>query len=564
MKIPTDSFVLARWAKELIDECTVSVDARRAQYSTWKTLFYTGDISGNPSKHNRCYSHIDKLSSFIFSPSDVRFDIDFEGDHERQWAGKADVAGRYLNRQFARQKCDVAFSEANIWSLIKGMTLIKLVWGRGGFEPWVIQPENFGVLREDVQGLDRQDAFVHTFYLTPTQFRRLLGDRTDKDEIMRSVSASFQANSPELTGDSYNSNMVLSGSAGLPGILLPGVGGTQQRGAVDWVTNQMGPTLDPQVVSQLIRVDDLWVVDDKREDWTTIRYVDPGIIVEGKYQHRNLSDIPGEHPFVRVCSNEVPNYFWGRSELANVWQNQKLLNARVNNFDTIFNQIAKPARAFKGFSGITDDKARALLAPGGVLTDSSPTGEIKDLAPTMPGGYLEYLNMLDGWFDEAAGFTAILQGQGEPGVRAGAHADTLLRTSAPRLRTRALNVEKQVADFGEICFKMLQVKEAKIFTVDDGEEFLLHQLPEDANITVDSHTSSPAFSGDNANMAMALKRVGAIDDETFIEMLHPPRQDLLVARAKDREKAHAAQMAELKQSDPDVWAKAISGGGRRR
>jgi hypothetical protein len=562
--IPKDGKNLVRWTQELIDECTVSVERRRQEYSTWKQLFYTGSTTGTPSKHNRCYSHIDKLSSFIFSPTDVRFDLECESDDEKQWTERLDVAARYLNRQFVRQKCDLAFSEAVLWSLIKGSTIIKQVWGRGGLEPWVIQPEFFGVLREDIPSLDRQDAFVHTFYLTPTQFRRLLGERPDKEEILRQATAGFAPTDSEVTGESYGADMVTAGSASIPGILLPGQQGQQQRGAVDWITNPAGPMLAQGVANQLIRVDDLWVMDDDREDWTTIRYVAPDLIIEGRYRRRNLSDIPGSHPFVRVCSSEVPNYFWGRSELANVYENQKLLTARVNNLDAMFNLIAKPARSFRGFSGLTEDKARALLSPGGILTDPSPTGEIKDLAPTIPPGAMEYINTLDSWFNEAAGFTAIMQGQGEPGVRAGSHADTLLRTSSPRLRTRALIVEKQVADFGEICLKMLQTKDARILMAGTDNAFLLDTLPEDLEVTVDSHTSSPAFSGDNANMAMALKRAGAIDDETLIEMMHPPRQDRLVARVKAREDAQSQQMQELKKLDPEQWAKAVSGGGRKR
>ena len=564
MIIPDDGKRLAQWARELIDECTVSVESRRQQYTTWKQLFYTGSTTGTPSKHNRCYSHIDKLSAYLFAPSDVRFDLEFEGDDQAEWTTRTDAASRYLNRNFIRQKCDLAFSEAVMWSLIKGSTLVKLVWGRGGLEPWIIQPEFFGVLREDIPSLDRQDAFVHTFYVTPTQFGRLLGNHPDKEKILRQVSGGSSISDEEVTGESYSRPMITSGSDMMPGILLPGMSGPTQMGVVDIMSSGPMPMLAEGVANNLIRVSDLWVMDDKREDWTTIRYTDPDIIIEGLYRRRNLSDIPGSHPFTRVCSAEVPNYFWGRSELANVYENQKLLTARVNNIDAIFNLNAKPPRSFRGFSGVTEDKARALLSPGGVLTDSSPTGEIKDLSPSMPPGALEYINLLDSFFNEAAGFTAIMQGQGEPGVRAGSHADTLLRTSSPRLRTRALLVEKQAADFGEQCLQMLQEKDARILLAGTPESFLLAQLPEDVQVSVDSHTSSPAFSGDNASMAMALKRVGAIDDEALIEMMKPPRQDRLVARVKEREEGQAKQMAELKEMDPEQWARAVSGGGRRR
>lgn len=562
MKIPQRN--LADWTRELIDECTVSRESRRAQYRMWKSIYYTGSNTGVPSKHNRCFSHVDKLSSFLFSPSDVRFNIEFEGDTDETWSERGEVGARYLNRMFSRRRCDVTFAEANEWSLVKGATFVKLVWGRGGFEPWVVQPEFMGVLREDIQDLDRQDAFVHSFYLTEAQFRRLLGDRHDRNEILARATQAFDANAMSAYEDGFRHDVTAGGGPGVPAILLPGQAGQQQQGNVDWTTAQQGPTLAPEVAARLIRVDDVWIMDDDRQDWTTIRYVDPGVVIEGELQRRNLSDVPHDHPFVKVCSNEVPNYFWGRSEIANVWQNQKLLTARVNNIDAIFNLIAKPPRAFKGYAGITDEKARLLLAPGGVFTDSSPTGEIKDLSPTMPQGALEYLSVLDGYFDEAAGFTPILQGQGEPGVRAGSHANTLLRTSSPRLRDRALVVEKQCAAFGELCLKMLQEKDARVLMPTTDKAFMLSQLPDDASVIVDSHTSSPAFSGDNKELAFALAKSSAIDGETLIEMTHPPREDVLIARMRKQQAQHAAQLEDLKKNFPDAYAKALLGGGRKR
>jgi hypothetical protein len=563
MKIPKSG--LADWSKEIIDECMVSRETRIDTYRRWKNIFYTGSDNGVPSKRNRCFSHVDKLSSYLFSPADVFFNVEFDDDSQGKWTSMAERASNYLNRQFSRRGCDVVFSQANEWSLVKGATLVKMVWSRGGFEPWVIQPEFFGVLREDIEDLDRQDAFVHTFYQTPTQFRRLLGNHPDKTRIMAEVGASFAVRAAEDNETGFRD--ISSGGGfplaviGVPGVTTPS---TQTFGNVDWTTAQEGAMLAPDVISKLIQVYDLWVWNDDLEDWSTIRYVEPGVIIEGKYQLRNLSDIPKEHPFVKVCSNTVPGYFWGRSEIANVWQNQRLLTNRLNNADRIYNQQAQPARSVIGGTGITDEKVRALLSPAGVLTDPSPTAKVETYKPDMPQGFMDFIKYLDDAFDEVAGFTAITSGQGEPGVRAGTHANTLLRTSTPRLRDRALLVEKQAAAFGGICLKMLRAKDASVLITEDGQQFLLDQLPEDASVVVDSHTSSPAFSGDNENKLFALSKVGAIDNESLLEGTHPPRQEQLIARLRKKEKAQAAQMEELKKTDPTQWAKAIGGGGRHR
>jgi hypothetical protein len=207
-----------------------------------------------------------------------------------------------------------------------------------------------------------------------------------------------------------------------------------------------------------------------------------------------------------------------------------------------------PSRAFTGFSSITDEKARILNSPGGILTDAqAPNAKIDTLTPNMPPNAMEYIAMIKKTFEEAGGFTAMTSGQGEPGVRSGAQAQTMLRTSSPRLRDRALVVEDQCAKLGDLCFRLSQVKDARVFTQPKAKglfkqvnEFILSQLPDDTQISVDSHTSSPAFSGDNQQLAFALAARGAIDGEALIKMTHPPYQDELVLAYRDREEQRAA------------------------
>lgn len=537
MKLPGDSQRLTLWARDLIDQCLVSREARRLQSRQWRQLYYTGSISAGPSKYNRCFSHVDKLSSYIFSPADVRFWIEFDGDSQPQWADKAQAAARYLNRKFNRTGCGETFSAANEISLVEGCGLVKLTWGPGGrLAPWTIRPAFFGVLREDIEDLDRQEAFVHSFYITPDAFRRMISRHPDRADLMLQVATMGSPQSAaDLVGDSFFHEMV---TASLGQLSYTTPSSTPHYGAVSLSAPGM-PMLAQDVAADLIRIDDLWVWDDDREDWTTIRVADPGILIEGKYQRRNLSDIKGRHPFVKVCSNRVPGYFWGRSELSVLYEPQNQINRLTDNIAAIFNLRAKPPRAFSGFQSLTEEKARALLAPGGQITEAAIGAKVDNLAPDLPPEALDYLNKLEDIFDDVAGFTNILSGQGEPGVRAGVHAGVLLRTSTPRLRDRALMAERQCSTFGNLCLGMLQTKDPTVLTDANGVAFTLAQLPDDAACNVDSHTSSPAFVEDNERKLFALAKADAIDAETLITGLHPPQEDLLVAKFRSRQAAQA-------------------------
>lgn len=552
MKLPPDSQTLRGWAREVIDQCMVSREARRLQSRQWRQLYYTGSLTGGTSKYNKCFSHVDKLSSYIFSPADVRFSIEFEGDSLPIWSEKETTAARYMNRKFNRTGCGETFGAANEISLIEGSAIVKLTWGPGGkLAPWTIRPSFFGVYREDIEDLDRQEAFVHSFYVTPASFKRMISRHPDRSELKLQIATmGSPASVSEMIGDSYFHEMVTSS---LGQISYQTQTATPGFGTVSVAAPGM-PMLSQDVASDLIRIDDLWVWDDDREDWTTIRMADPGILIEGKYQRRNLSDIRGQHPFVKVCTNRVPGYFWGRSELSVLFEPQNQINRLTDNISSIFNLRAKPPRAFSGFQSLTEEKARALLSPGGQITEAAIGAKVDNLAPDMPPEALQYLDKLDDIFDDVAGFTAILSGQGEPGVRAGVHAGVLLRTSTPRLRDRALMAERQCSEFGNKVLGMLQTKDGTVLTASDGSQFTMAQLPEDAACSVDSHTSSPAFVEDNRQLAYSLAKANAIDGETLIEMLHPPQEDQLVARLRARNAAQAKFAAEH-PNDPSVTGK---------
>ncbi len=554
LKIPQSRDKLVTLVEGLLDECYVSLERRREQYRYYRSFFNTGSADGSGSKHNKCYSHIDTLSSLLFSASDLRFDVTFDGAEVGESAEMGEAVARVLTKEYYRNRMGLIFGQGVDEALVTGCCFVKKVWSFDGPRSFLIRPQFMGVLREDLGSLDDQDAFVHSFYVTPKGLYRLLAGHSDRDEIMQKVTD--QASKPSQTdiSDDYFHEMVRGG-------LQPiGLGAaTNQRGTVNPYANP-APLLAPDVAATLIRIDDLWIMDDEREDWTTIRYVKPGIVLEGTMRHRNLSDIPKEQPFIKVCPNEIPGYMWGMSELATVTGLQTLITARINDMDNIIRRQANPSRAFIGFSTITPERAAALLSLNGYMTDDAPNGKIQDLATQMPPNMMEFLAYLDQCFDEQAGITKMMSGQGEPGVRSGTHAGTLLRTSTPRLRDRAMLVENQCATDGDMTLHMLQAKNATVFKTAKGEEFILKQVPPDATVTVDSHSSSPAFSGDIATIAFALRRTGAIDDADLLKMLPGlPRASELELKAKQR----AAEQAQLIAQHPELLAKGGHGGGKR-
>ena len=130
------------------------------------------------------------------------------------------------------------------------------------------------------------------------------------------------------------------------------------------------------------------------------------------------------------------------------------------------------------------------------------------------------------------------------------HAASLQRTASARIRDRALKVERQCAELGDLCFEVLQHKDPTAYGK-ENEEYLLSQCPDDRTVKVDSHTSSPAFVEDQRQLAFALARSGAVTPEGLILLTNPPLMDQLLVMLQQKQQREA----EFIKAHPEVLTK---------
>ena len=548
MRLPARASDLIEWLKEIIEECYHSREWRMEQVGMFRAFYWTGaNMPGQWSPYNRCFSHIDRLASFLFSPSDVRFAIEFDQMEDQHIQDMGESCARVLNREFHRRKLGLKFAEAVNWALVDGCCLYKQIWGRFGPEAYLVHPSSFGVLREDICDLDQQEAFVHTSYWTKSAFRRIIHEHPRREEILKSVDAYMKT--PEGEDEQNYFHQVIIGGTNP----VPTTGPTGLQGKVSAVGVPQ-PYVDPKVAARLIPVHEIWVLDDERQDYTTLRFVQPDVLIEGATKRRNCSgpgdtlpDDPGLkgcHPFVKVAPNDVNGYFWGASEILQIKPLQESLNEQLSELRRLSRLRADPPTVFTGFAGLTLEKWRRLKRPGGFIAEENPNAKADRHIPEIPAEIFTRLDKTVQFFDDEAGFQPILMGQGEQGVRSNAQANTMTRNAAPRMRDRALIVEHQVIDCGDFCLKLLEAKDATLRRTGGNAQFFLDQLPDGAVVTIDSHTSSPAFSEDAERKAFMLAKAGAIDPESLIMLTHPPREDRLVLRAKQKAEAQAKLVAQ--------------------
>lgn len=590
LKVPNSERKLGSWAADLIANCLVSQRERAQRGAGYRNLFLQGTLDGSPATYGKTGPYTEDVSSYLYSPIELRFAIGPDDPGQTDERAMAQAAQRALHQELRRGSVDMMIDPAVLWALIKGKTFLQLLWSQNGFEASVIQPELFGVLREDINHLDKQEAFVVSTWVTSSIFEQIVSGHVDEKELLTRVKKYIDPSKPPTEEKQNFLKQVIIGGLN-PYKSVDETADTSQ-GMVQWL-NGPYPSFSAQLQADLIRLDTLWVQDVDTEDWTTIQLVGDDVIIEGKHIHRNIfadpSDITdkellkrskennplaGHIPYIEFCPNELEGYFWGLSELHRVALLQESLNSRINGINSLLRRQENPPRYFSGSGSINQLAYAKLNKPGGFMSDSSGTMKMETLAPVLPPDLWTDKHEVERMFDDVGGFTPILRGRGEAGVRSNAQAAALTRTGSPRFKTRALRTERSVEEVGGLAIDILKARYTKkvVGWAKPGEdlpgaappswwqqlfrapakgmqriEFLMHDLPDSFSCRVDSHSSSPAFSQDAKELAFALRKAEAISNQALIALTHPPHEEQLILDSE----ADAIAKAEFAAQHPE-------------
>ena len=579
MHIPSRD--LESFARNLANICMSSRPSRQNRGTFFESYATSGSADASaPAMFNKTYAALDDLESLLFSPVSLRFAITDPDLPNIVNESKHRVAAARIRKYCRQTDSDSLISQAVGIALRKGLGITKTGVVNKEFSCQLVQPENFGVLHENHCKLDADmEAFTHRMLITPAQFRNLIKGRPDEADLKERAKSHMQGVSGGMKEASGSAMNIVTG--GLYPFQAGGSGiPNQSRGIVDWMS-QPKANIDPTVESSMLEMDELWVWDDKRCDWATFQIIGENILLGGKYQiasafsyntYSKQTDptLKGSHPFSLFCANPVPEYFWGASEITRLILLQEAINSRITGINKMLRKQEEPATKFVGSTGVNQQALSRFNKPGGYWTDSNPNAKIERDNVQVPEALWQSLHEYERMFDEMMGLPPIAKGQGEQGVRSAAHADTLIRMFSPRFKDRALLVERDVEKFGAL---MLDLARAHIDTKmmawvpkdsagfedssSPGEEtilippakglvpvtFTFADLPDDVSLTVDSHSSSPAFSQDAKELAFSLQRIGAMSPAELVDHVDVSDPDELRAGIMRREigRAEAAQ-----------------------
>ena len=482
---------------------------------------------------------------------------------------------------------DNLISQGVAGSLRRGIGIIKTTMVNKEYKSQIVKPENFGVLHENHTKLDPDmEAFTHRFLINPSQFRNLVKDRPDERDLLDRAKAYMRSTTGGMKDASASAMNIVTGGL-YPFQPAGSAPPNPSRGLVDWMS-QPRPSIDPAVEASMLEMDEVWVWDDRRGDWATFQLIGNDILIAGKYMTQNIFSyntdtrqtepcLRGDHPFNTICVNPVEDYFWGLSEVSRLVLLQEAINSRLTGINRLLRKQEDPPTKFVGSTGVNQTALSRFNKPGGYWTDQNPNAKIERDTVQIPETLWHSLHEYERMFDEMMGLPPIAKGQGEAGVRSASHAETLVRMFSPRFKDRALLVERDVEAIGATMLDLARahidrkliawVPEEQAGVESDaiaGENsmlmppakgtvpvtFTFADLPEDVTLTVDSHSSSPAFSMESKELAFNLVKIGAMTPSQLVDHVDAPEPEELRASIMRRDVARAeaaAQEMALKQ-----------------
>jgi hypothetical protein len=557
--IPTGERELIAFANEMAEICRVSQGMRAAYYRLLNTIAETGRYDGTKSLINMMNAHLERTASHLFSPVELKFALDFDNAYKADTIKKGDVAAKHLTRQWEKTSTDQMFGQGVFEGLKYGLCLMKQWPKRDGadkisYEKKLVMPWNFGVYREDEGDINNQEVLCETSTLTMSEVWQRIWSFPNAKKLYDQIGSHSKAGTMGDSPDSFF-HQVLSTSqiqTGVAGATRPLPGGIVQL-ANDPNYAIMGPT----VGSPVVKMHELWVKGE--DDYKVIQIIEPDILISRFKLSNLLIENSRLQPYRPIQPNPVANWFWGRSELVDLIEPQGLLSTWADDIKRLFGLQIDKILAFSGENNITDELYGQMRSAG--YANLGMNGKVEDLTPQMPPEAITMLKFVIEMINTLGSFPDIMQGKGESGVRAGTHANTLLKTASPTLRDRALLIERQCATCADLTMTLMEAKEDRKFWVNPDnmeDNFMLTDLPEDWRVTVDSHSSSPIFADEAQQLIFALRKVGDVDGEYAIDNLPLPNKESAKASLRERKKAGQQMQKELfGQLSPEGKDKAI-------
>jgi hypothetical protein len=564
MIIPGDPARQGEFLRWVLDVCLNSKKDRKDLYDRRRQFWLYGTSQDADTMYNRIESHLDLVSSFLYSSDHAQFSLSAPLNSPDNLVKQYMSVEDSFNNDFRDAGLFDFFGDAIIGSLVFDSMLLKSGWSDVNEDSTctMVEPWKFGVFSEEITELESQPAFVHTYHIEYDNAKQRLvrAGLSDKIADLAVVNTPFESPFPELI-----TRMIISSTSGAN--LSGNVTGNINPSYV------ARPSYHAKVDRPLVAFHELTIWDDECNDYRVFWIVDPDLIIadskrtitalksSGAFKPQREQQapfystecnpfFPREHPYTLIRPYPMYEYFWGKAHIESLIPLQEWSNERLDQIHDILERQAYPPRVGSGFMGLSDEKMEAFGGADSWVMDQLPQASIKELHPEMPPDIFSDYMSIGQLFVEASGLTEVLQGKGTAGVRSKDHAKQLSTTGSGRIKKAAVRLEGPLVRLGDLTFKLNMRNNNNEITPDpkedgkEGDPFYYANMVSDYALRIAGHSHSPLFADDSKEQAAFLFKSQAIDQEGLLRLLNPSNRDNLIhaLRARNKKKAAADAM----------------------
>lgn len=543
MRIPKAASERVDWLYATLARLRMSMDDRRAKARTWRSWYLHGAPEWG-ARYNMICPQVGTLAGYLYAPRSVRFSLNAGPVAQKQRIALFETAAVRLRTLWNESEADEVYSNQTLWSLVYGCAFAKFLWVKGRPKCVPVPAFDIGVWRDDLPGLEGQQAILHVYRLDHDTVRQWLVDagmgKAEADAWMKRLGEGNTSDGPSKGAIAIGQMNPIGWSGGVS----QGVAGA----TTDWGSTSADyggadtPTLE---------VEEVWAKDDATGDWRIFQVIEKDLILSDRVNDY----LPGHHPFVKLTPDPIDDWFWGRSTVEQLIPLQALREKRMNQLDRLCARQANPPMVLSGFNGVNDEKAAAVMRRGGLLASSQvPGGKVDLLTPQVSEVSFAIINDIDAMFQNTLGLTDALQGNAS-GERGGAHARAMMQAGASRLTRRMQNVERAVAEGAALLMSLARRYDDTVLQDDDEAKYVIGQVPSEAMVEVAAHSSSPLFAAQATQEAVQLMELGIIDKQDFLDLADPPMAEALKERMKARDRKEQAMVKQAIDQTPqnDRW-----------
>jgi hypothetical protein len=519
---------------EIARQCSVDRDIRKTYNAELRQWYTRGTSTGERSRFgNMIRSTVRQSAAYRFQSESVRFGLALSHRYGEQFSAKLEVARDDFHRAWHDDGDGLVIADGNEWASVYPSVIFKVVPVAGMARTTLVpDPADVGVFEAD-KPFDRQEALTHYFTLTLPSFRRLVSGHPDEERLMDLARMEANTGSGEgpLTG---TTERIVFDQFASP-TTSPVFGG----GAV------VNASTQPEAIVEAPRVlcCEVWVVDDRIQDWRVVTCLAAGGLPTDTVWDRRVPILSGIDPFVKLTLSGALDYVWGFSSVDDLTGLQDLFEERMGDINELMKLQLKPPTVLGGFGGLSDERAKRLNTPGGVLSTSIPNPSVNRFQPNMPPEAYSSAQEIKRMVADQAGLPILTNpgGGDSPGIRAGNQLGVLATLSSAWLREDAMKVERATSEVATLKWRMMRELSDEPLVEPNGDRFLLKHLPRDVVALVDSHSASPLYAAAVKAEADVMLKAGAIDLPDYVRMKDPPGRDVLIAKARHLAEAKAKQ-----------------------